>query len=109
MKEKPAKGGDSGQTGPDSRPWAEVKGMLWRWGAAWAILACLLWLIPQPGQGQEVKPIRIGATVSLSGKFEAPSAMIQEAIKLWEKQVNQRGGLLGRPVQLVLYDDQSNK
>jgi len=28
-------------------------------------------------------------------------------MKLWETQVNQRGGLLGRPVKLVLYDDES--
>ncbi|OGP73063.1 MAG: hypothetical protein A2Y80_03175 [Deltaproteobacteria bacterium RBG_13_58_19] len=54
-------------------------------------------------------PIRIGATVSLSGKYQEPSAMVREAFKLWEKQVNERGGLLGRPVQLILYDDQSKE
>jgi len=67
-----------------------------------------LWLfMPQTGQGQKGPPIRIGATVSLSGKYLEPSAMVLDAMRLWEKQVNQRGGLLGRPVQLVLYDDQS--
>jgi branched-chain amino acid transport system substrate-binding protein len=54
-------------------------------------------------------PIRIGATVSLSGKYQEPSAMMREAFKLWAKQVNARGGLLGRPVQLILYDDQSKE
>lgn len=33
--------------------------------------------------------------------------MVLDAMRLWEKQVNKQGGLLGRPVQLVLYDDQS--
>jgi branched-chain amino acid transport system substrate-binding protein len=109
MKEKSAKGWAPGQSGADSRPQAGVKGWRRRWGAAWGLLACLLLFMPQQGQGQEVKPIRIGATVSLSGKYQEPSAMIREAMKLWESQVNQRGGLLGRPVQLILYDDQSNK
>ncbi len=52
-------------------------------------------------------PIRIGATVSLEGKYSEPSGMIRDGFKLWEKQVNERGGLLGRPVELVLYDDKS--
>lgn len=53
-------------------------------------------------------PIRIGATVSLEGKFVEPSGSIRDGFKLWEKQVNERGGLLGRPVELVLYDDKSS-
>jgi branched-chain amino acid transport system substrate-binding protein len=57
----------------------------------------------------ETKPVRIGATVSLEGKFKEPSAMIQGGYKLWESQVNKRGGILGRPVQLVLYDDKSDE
>lgn len=55
------------------------------------------------------KPIRIGATVSKEGKYQETSMMIQSAFSLWEEQVNQRGGLLGRPVKLVLYDDKSKE
>ena len=33
--------------------------------------------------------------------------MIQESFRLWAKQVNQRGGILGRKVKMVLYDDKS--
>ncbi|NNL42763.1 MAG: hypothetical protein HKO79_09750, partial [Desulfobacterales bacterium] len=51
----------------------------------------------------EPKPVLIGATVSLQGKYKEPSLMIQDGFRLWEKQVNQRGGLLGRPVKLILY------
>jgi branched-chain amino acid transport system substrate-binding protein len=53
-------------------------------------------------------PILVGATVSLQGKYKGPSAMIQKAFRLWVEDVNQRGGLLGRKVKLILYDDQSN-
>ena len=52
-------------------------------------------------------PIRIGATISLSGKYTEPSRMIQAGYRLWEKQINARGGLLNRPVELILPDDHS--
>ena len=57
---------------------------------------------------ESVRPIRIGATVSRSGKYSEPSSMVLAGYRLWEKQINQRGGLLNRPIELVLYDDQSN-
>jgi len=53
--------------------------------------------------------LRMGATVSLEGKYTETSFMIRNAYKLWVEQVNKRGGLLGRPVKLILYDDKSNK
>ncbi len=59
--------------------------------------------------GSESKPILVGATVSLEGKYSEPSFMIQNAFRLWEQEVNSRGGLLGRPVKLILYDDKSQK
>ena len=52
-------------------------------------------------------PILIGATVSMEGKYQEPSKMIQESFRLWAKQVNQRSGILGRKVKMVLYDDKS--
>jgi branched-chain amino acid transport system substrate-binding protein len=71
-------------------------------------ILCLC-LMPFSVSGAETKPVRIGATVSLEGKFKEPSAMIQGGFRLWESQVNQRGGLLGRPVKLILYDDKSDE
>ena len=60
-------------------------------------------------QDVESKPILIGATVSLVGKYSEPSFMIRKAFRLWEQEVNGRGGLLGRPVKLILYNDKSQK
>jgi branched-chain amino acid transport system substrate-binding protein len=65
--------------------------------------------IPSFTRGAEPKPILIGATVSLEGKYSEPSFMIRNAFRLWEQEVNIRGGLLGRPVKLILYDDKSQK
>jgi len=73
------------------------------------IIILCLYLAPVFVSGAETKPIRIGATVSLDGKYKEPSAMIQGGYKLWESQVNKRGGLLGRPVQLILYNDKSDE
>jgi branched-chain amino acid transport system substrate-binding protein len=92
---------------PDSQPLTEKIWLILLRPAAWGILACLLLFIPQSGRSQEGTPIRIGATVSLSGKFMEPSLMGRDAMKLWERQVNEGGGLLGRPVELILYDDKS--
>jgi len=66
-------------------------------------------LLPTHVSCAESPPLLIGATVSLEGKYREPSAMIRNGYKLWESQVNQRGGLLDRPVKLILYDDKSDK
>jgi branched-chain amino acid transport system substrate-binding protein len=53
--------------------------------------------------------ILVGATVSLEGRFKEPSKMMQLSYRLWEKQVNEAGGILGRPVRLIFYNDQSKR
>jgi len=53
------------------------------------------------------EPIRIGFTMSLTGGFSSSGKPALVAMKIWEEDVNARGGLLGRPVKLVYYDDQS--
>ncbi len=54
------------------------------------------------------KPIRIGYSLSLSGILAANGKTALLAHKLWEEKINSNGGLLGRPVQLVCIDDQTN-
>lgn len=53
-------------------------------------------------------PIVFGGSVSLEGKYQEPSDMIQKSIKLWMHEINQRGGLMGRKVELLVYDDKSD-
>jgi branched-chain amino acid transport system substrate-binding protein len=57
---------------------------------------------------QAADPIKIGFGMSLSGKLAANGKMALVAMQIWEDDVNAAGGLLGRPVKLVYYDDQSN-
>src|SRR5829696_4552270 len=54
------------------------------------------------------EPITIGASVSTTGSNGRTGLYQQEAYKLWEAQKNAAGGLLGRPVRMVIYDDQSD-
>jgi len=68
---------------------------------------CLLAGPQLAGAGK--KPIRFGATSSFDGKYAEPSAMLLKGYKLWEQEVNQRGGLLGRPVEIVVHNDHSRK
>ena len=53
--------------------------------------------------------ILVGATVSREGRFQAPSRMMHLAYRLWEQEINKAGGILGRPVRLIFYDDKSRK
>lgn len=57
----------------------------------------------------EENPLLIGATVSLEGKYSETSFMVQKGYQLWVEQTNKSGGLLGRPVKLILYNDKSKK
>ena len=54
------------------------------------------------------EPIKIGFSMELTGPFAVVGKTGLLAFKIWEDEVNAEGGLLGRPVKLVYYDDQSN-
>ena len=76
-----------------------------------ALTACSLALalglavvsLPADAQG----PIRIGASLSLTGTYAKLGKNQHEGYQLCIKDVNAKGGLLGRKVDLVVYDDQS--
>lgn len=54
------------------------------------------------------EPFRIGLSLGLSGRFAEMSDQQQKGLRLWERDVNARGGLLGRPVQVMIQDDRSD-
>ncbi|MGA3308887.1 MAG: amino acid ABC transporter substrate-binding protein [Xanthobacteraceae bacterium] len=76
-------------------------------GLAWlAAAAALLLMAAAPAKAAE--PIKIGLGMSLSGPLAANGKMSLVAMQIWEDDINAKGGLLGRPVKLIYYDDQSN-
>jgi branched-chain amino acid transport system substrate-binding protein len=53
-------------------------------------------------------PIRIGFSDNLTGGSAPNGKQLLLAFQIWRDDVNAKGGILGRPVELVFYDDQSN-
>ncbi len=53
-------------------------------------------------------PITIGFSMAMTGGLGPNGKSALLAQKIWEEDVNAKGGMLGRPVKLVYYDDQSN-
>jgi branched-chain amino acid transport system substrate-binding protein len=54
------------------------------------------------------EPITIGLSMALTGGLAAVGKSGLLAMQIWAENTNAKGGLLGRPVKLVYYDDQSN-
>lgn len=52
-------------------------------------------------------PIMIGGSLGLTGVYSGPSAAYQVAYQYWADEVNENGGILGREVELRIYDDES--
>jgi branched-chain amino acid transport system substrate-binding protein len=50
-------------------------------------------------------PIRIGYWLSLTGALAGNGQSARLAHEIWREDVNHSGGLLGRPVELICYDD----
>ena len=57
---------------------------------------------------QAAEPITIGFGMGLTGGLAAAGKSALLAMQIWQEDVNIKGGLLGRPVKLIYYDDQSN-
>ena len=57
---------------------------------------------------QAQNPITIGFGMALTGGLAPNGKAALLAMQIWEADTNAKGGLLGRPVKLVYYDDQSN-
>src|SRR5256885_16856789 len=72
---------------------ALAAGVLLFAGAAWA---------------QSGEPIKIGYGISQTGGLAPNGKSALLAQKIWEEDINAKGGLLGRPVKLIYYDDQTN-
>jgi branched-chain amino acid transport system substrate-binding protein len=64
-------------------------------------------LISSPALAQQ-NPIKIGFGMSLTGGLAGGGRQSLLAFEIWRDEINAKVGLLGRPVQLVYYDDQSN-
>lgn len=73
-----------------------------------AIAGTALAALTIPATAQSANPIKIGFSMALSGGLAGGGKAALLAYQIWAEEVNAKGGLLGRKVELVYYDDQSN-
>jgi branched-chain amino acid transport system substrate-binding protein len=73
--------------------------------ASWRALVIAA-VMAAPAFAQE--PIKIGFSVALTGGLASSGKAHLLSKQIWLEEINARGGLLGRPVRLVYYDDQTN-
>jgi branched-chain amino acid transport system substrate-binding protein len=76
----------------------------WLGAAALAAFALALGALP----GKTAEPLRIGFGMAQTGPLGANGKSALLAMQLWEEDINAKGGLLGRPVRLIYYDDKSS-
>src|SRR5665811_1234143 len=73
---------------------------------AWSAAAAALLFTAAPAKAAD--PIKIGFGMALTGPLAPNGKMSLVAMQVWEDDINAKGGLLGRPVKLIYYDDQSS-
>jgi branched-chain amino acid transport system substrate-binding protein len=56
----------------------------------------------------QAQPIRFGMGMALTGGLAANGKAALISMQMYAEEVNARGGVIGRPVEIVVYDDQSN-
>jgi branched-chain amino acid transport system substrate-binding protein len=78
------------------------------WAAGAALMAGAGALTVSAATAQTKEPVKIGFSMALTGPLAANGKQTLLGMKIWEEEANAKGGLLGRPVKLVYYDDQSN-
>ena len=79
--------------------------LLARCVASMAILLSIFSCVTASAQTKE--PIKVGFSMSLTGAVAPNGRQLLLTLEIWRDDVNAAGGLLGRPVELVYYDDQS--
>ncbi len=77
-------------------------------GLMTALLAAVGLALTSPQSAVAAEPIKIGFGMALTGGLAANGKAALLAMQIWEDETNAKGGLLGRPVKLIYYDDQSN-
>ncbi len=81
--------------------------LAWIAGVTLTLAAGVMFVV-STAQAQDKEPIKIGFAMSLTGFLSPNGKQALLGMKIWEERTNKAGGLLGRPVKLVYYDDKSS-
>ncbi len=79
---------------------------------AWAVtglaLAAFAFTAATVPAARAAEPVKIGFSMALTGGLAAAGKAALIAMEIWKDDINAKGGLLGRPVEFVYYDDHTN-
>jgi len=76
------------------------------WTLAWILLASASQVFLREAVAAD--PVKVGFSMGLTGANAPNGKQLLIALEIWRDDVNAKGGLQGRPVELVYYDDQTN-
>jgi branched-chain amino acid transport system substrate-binding protein len=82
---------------------SRVAGRL-KWIILFLFLGMLFWQNPCMAE----RPIKIGVSLGLTGRFSVMADALNKGFHLWEQNVNKENGILGRPVKVIVKDDASD-
>lgn len=74
---------------------------LMQWGAAAVVAGCAV----LAGQAQAADPVRIGSILSVTGPASFLGEPEKKTLEMYVERINKEGGVLGRKVELIVYDD----
>ena len=57
------------------------------------------------GPGLAQQPIRIGASIAITGRDQVQGGYVRDGYLLCQKHVNEKGGVVGRPIEFVIRND----
>ncbi len=78
-------------------------------GGKAALAAALISLgLTSLAQAAEMGPIRVGCSITQTGPYSPPAVFELQGYQLAAEEINKAGGLLGRKIEIVTYDDQGN-
>jgi branched-chain amino acid transport system substrate-binding protein len=63
---------------------------------------------PESPSAQPAGPLRVGASISLTGRYDRTGRELKNGYDLWVEQTNAAGGIMRRQVEFVVYDDTSD-
>ena len=72
------------------------------------VLGAFLVAFALAGASMAQQPVKIGMSMPQTGSLGAGGQAALLALRMWVEDVNAKGGLLGRKVEFIVYDDQTN-
>lgn len=79
-----------------------------RWNMVMAAAAAALMAMPGIAAAQSKEPIKIGFSTEMSGAYSFFGNACANGVKLAEEEINAAGGAIGRPLQFIVVDNQTN-